>query len=143
AAAALFAGVVLGGVGATVVWSGTAEPAMVLPLSPGEGFDVEGRVAFTETRAGLSVDLDLRGLPPLPAPGVYEAWVGMPDADGPVSIGRLDPDPGGQTATTLVAGGALEDYASIWVTAEPDARDPAHDGPTVASARLPSGARTD
>ena len=37
----------------------------------------------------------------------------------------------------LTAPGSLEDYRGLWVTAEPDRRDPAHEGPTVVRARLP------
>ncbi|MGI8875919.1 MAG: anti-sigma factor [Egibacteraceae bacterium] len=136
-AAALVAGIALGMVATALLPPRAPEPAVVLDLLPGEGFQTTGSASFTTTREGLRVELALTDLPPLPEGAIYEAWLSAPDTDGPISMGRVEPTPDGRATFTWFAPGALDEYSGVWVTAEPDATDPAHDGPTVAAAQLP------
>lgn len=136
-AAALVAGALIGGAAAVTMLPFGAEERVTVPLSPGEGFDAGGVAELRETDDGLRVRLELEGVAPLRRPAVYEAWLARPDADEPVSIGRFA-GADGRADLSLLAEGALDDYAYIWVTAEPDAASPSHDGPTVLSAPLDS-----
>jgi anti-sigma-K factor RskA len=133
AAAATLVAALLGGL---VGWqvAPRAEPGVVVALEAAEPFEASGWATFRATRGGLAVVLDLDGLAPLAAPGVYEAWMATHD-DRVVSIGQL---PGsGRVSVTLRADGPAGSYRGFWITAEPDARDPAHDGPTVLRSRVP------
>jgi hypothetical protein len=118
-------------------WRITPAPPAVLavPLEAVEPFDGTGWATFTPGEDVVLVELHLDELRPLPAPAVYEAWLSTYEGEV-VSIGQL---PSRQEAVrvTLAADGPIEAYRGFWVTAEPDGRDPAHDGPTVLQAPVP------
>ena len=109
----------------------------VVEVIPGEGFSASGRMTVQTVEGRTHVSLDLQGLEDLPQGAVYEAWLSRPDRDEPVSIGQFAADHAGSASVRLWADGPTSEYDSMWVTAEPDADDPSHDGPTVARARLP------
>lgn len=111
------------------------EPRVAVPLEASEPFEASGWAWLSSEADGVDVSLELAGLEPLSEPEVYEAWLYTED-ERIVSIGQLpadDPD----ITISLRAPGSLDDYRGLWVTAEPDLRDPAHEGPTVVRARLP------
>jgi hypothetical protein len=133
--AATLVGLVVGG---ALGWQLAAppEPSVAVPLEAGsETTEVAGLVVFTPTDERLRVELRLDGLPALEEPGVYEAWLYGEDGRI-VSIGQLT-TVDGEVAAELQARGSLADFRTFWVTAEPDRRDPAHEGPTVARASVP------
>lgn len=142
AAALLTAAVVSGA--AVVALSGSGEdpeaPAdqasVTTELHAGEGTDATGELTLTPSGSGLLVEVEATGLERLPPRGVYEAWLRKPGREEPVSIGRFEPGQGG-TAVTFTASGGPDDYDGFWITAEPDAADPAHQGPTVLWADIP------
>lgn len=141
--AALLA-VVVGGVVA-VALPGSVEnlrsPAeqveITTPLHAGEGSDASGALTLTSSGSGLLVELEVAGLEPLPPAGVYEAWLRKPGREEPVSIGRFQRGQSGTAAVTFTVSGGADDYDGFWITAEPDATDPAHQGPTVLWADIP------
>lgn len=116
------------------------EPRIALPLQAEAPFDVTGWAWVQAGDDELHLELELTGLEPLDEPQTYEAWLYTPD-ERILSIGQLpaaDDDAGVDAVTVeLTAPGSLDNYRGLWVTAEPDRRDPAHEGPTVVRARLP------
>lgn len=116
----------------------TAPPATVLTLESGDGFHTLGEVALTDGGDRLRIELTLDRLAPLPDEGIYEVWLGVPDTEVPISIGTFDAAADGTAHVTLTTNGSLNDYSQIWVTAEPDAVTPTHDGPLVVGAMLPT-----
>lgn len=138
AAAALLATVAVAVGAVAVLTRPPQEPPVIVSLQAGEGFAARGEAAFRDAGDRLRIDLVLDELPELPPEAIFEAWLGVPDSDVPISIGRFHADSDGAADLALTANGALHDYTQIWVTAEPDALDPAHDGPLVSGAFLPS-----
>jgi anti-sigma factor RsiW len=131
AAAVIVAGVVGVGVGRQLA----APPEVGVVVSSVDPFEADGTVAFRVVDDRLRVTITLDGLVELEDPGVYEAWLYR--ADGRiVSIGQLAAVDG-RVDAELVVDGPPHDYVGFWVTAEPDRRDPAHDGPTVVRATVP------
>lgn len=114
-------------------------PEVALALEPVEPFEAEGWALLREQPSGVTIELEVQGLDPPPAGGVYEAWLSTRD-DDLVSVGFVHPDGAGAATVTLAAEGTLGRYRSFWVTAEPDTTS-AHDGPTVLRARLPAARR--
>jgi anti-sigma-K factor RskA len=101
-----------------------------------KGFTASGTTAFQTTGDRLRVDIALQGLETLERGATYEAWLAEPER-GLVSLGRFRPDTSGRAEVGFTAEPPLGRYSWLWVTAEPDARDPAHDGPTVVRERIP------
>jgi anti-sigma factor RsiW len=130
--------VVAGVVGGVIGWNLAPgdEVQVAMPLETVEPFDAAGRAVFAVERGVVTVRLELEGLESLPAPGVYEAWVSTPDRTV-VSIGQLDVAVDGSVAVDLSSPLPMDQLRYVWVTAEPDARDPAHAGPTVLRAVVP------
>lgn len=122
-------------VGGVVGWQLAPSPAreVAVPLEGVGPSDASGWAAFRTEGAAVVVRLELTGLEPLSAPEVYEAWLSTNDRRI-VSIGHVPADQG---TVELTAEGPIEDYRGFWITAEPDRRDPAHDGPTVLEAPVP------
>lgn len=116
----------------------TAQTAWTTPLEA-EATDASGELTVAPTGAGLLVQLDVRGLDEIQPPATYEAWLRQPGREEPVSIGQFHARAGERTVVTFTAAGTVADYAGFWVTAEPDAADPAHRGETLLWADLPSG----
>lgn len=137
AAAVAGAAAVAALLGAVAGWQfAPAAPSPVaVPLQEVEPFEASGWATFAHGDDGVVVSLELDGLEPLDDPGVYEAWLSTGD-DGIVSIGQLEVGDE-SVAAELPASGSLDDYRYLWVTAEPDGGDPAHEGPTVVRAPVP------
>jgi anti-sigma factor RsiW len=132
ATAALVAGLAGIGVGQRLPGPPSEVGVTVAAVDP---FEATGSVAFRSDGERLRVGIVLEGLDELDAPAVYEAWLYR--ADGRiVSIGQLDVVDGRVNAE-LSADGPPQEYVGFWVTAEPDRRDPAHDGPTVVRTTVP------
>lgn len=134
AAAAVLLAALLGGVAG---WRLAPGPplAVTVPLEAVEPFAASGSVTFREVDGRVLVEVELEDLDPLEGPSVYEAWLYEADRRI-VSIGQLSSDRAGASAA-FHAEGELSDYRGFWITAEPDRRDPAHDGPTVVRAPVP------
>lgn len=97
-----------------------------------------GSAAFQPAGNRLPVDIALIGLEVLERGGTYEAWLAEPER-GLVSLGMFRADTSGRAEVGFTADGPLSRYSWLWVTAEPDSHDPAHDGPTVVRERIPDG----
>ena len=122
--------------GGLVGWLVAPEPAprIAVPLQAQEPFEATGWAWLQAGDDEVRIELELTGLEPLDEPEVYEAWLYTAD-ERILSIGQL---PAVDDVTVeLTAPGSFGDYRGLWVTAEPDLRDPAHEGPTVVRARLP------
>jgi anti-sigma-K factor RskA len=136
--AAAAAAVVAAATGALVGWQlapGAGPVEIAVPLEDVEPFEASGEVTFRPGDGTIRIRLALDSLEELEEPSVYEAWLYTTDRRV-VSIGQLT-DTADGLSVELVASGSLDDYRSFWVTAEPDGRDPAHDGPTVVRAAVP------
>lgn len=133
-AAASVLAALLGGVAGWRLGPGPV-PAVTVALQSADPFEASGQVTFAPAGQEVEVAVELEGLEPLARPAVYEAWVST--REGRVlSIGQFDTTAGPHTAR-FTADGPLDTYRGFWITAEPDARDPAHDGPTVLRAPVP------
>lgn len=131
--------VLLAGVGGAVVgWNlaSGGEVRVAMPLEAVEPFEADGRAVFAVNQDAVTVRLELEGLAALPSPGVYEAWVASADRTI-VSIGQLEVAADGSVVVDLHAPLPMDQLRYVWVTAEPDAGDPAHAGPTVLRAVVP------
>lgn len=125
-------------VGVAVGWQLAPDPVpeVALPLEEVEPFEAAGSASYRVLEEQVVMRLEVDDLEPLPTPSVYEAWLST--ADGRViSIGQLGPG-GEPVRADLPIDGGLDDYHGFWITAEPDGRDPAHDGPTVLRAPVPA-----
>ena len=134
---AVAASIVAAALGGLAGWqlAPAPSPEVVVALDGEEPYDAAGSVVFAEGDGSVLVRLELEGLDPLPEPGTYEAWLYTGDRRI-MSIGQLNHH-AGQVTVELTAEGSLEDFQTFWVTAEPDARDPAHAGETVLRADVP------
>ncbi|HUH06341.1 MAG TPA: anti-sigma factor [Egibacteraceae bacterium] len=136
AAAALGVGVLIAVAALPALLRGGQQPETVatLEMTSGEGFDAWGSARLASVGDTLHVELALEALPQLGDDEVYEAWLSVPGSEEPLNIGRFEPQPDGTAAVTLIAQGSLDDYAGVWVTAEPDTVSPSREGPTVVRA---------
>ncbi len=135
---AVAASVVAAVIGGLAGWqlTPTRSPEVVVALDGEEPYDASGSVSFSQRNGSVLVRLELEDLEPLPEPGTYEAWLYTGDRRI-MSIGQLSHD-AERLTVELTADGSLEDFQTFWVTAEPDARDPAHAGETVLRADIPT-----
>jgi hypothetical protein len=137
AAAVLGALMAAGGLG--VVLTGDSEPAGVEVALAGTE-DLPGATASVELRdeaAGVSVLLDVAGIPPAPDGSFYEVWL-VGDA-GKVSAGTFHRR-GEEDQITLWLGVELAGYDAITVTRQPTAGGTTAEGVVVLRGELP-GAR--
>lgn len=134
-AAAVVAAALIGG-GTGWYLAPSHPPRVAVPLEDVDPFEASGWVEFRPEADELSVHLDLEGLEPVEEPGVYEAWLSTTD-ERVVSIGQLT-DAEDTVDVELSARGSMADYQGFWITAEPDGRDPAHEGPSVLRAPVPN-----
>lgn len=132
-------GVVATLLGGLAGWQLAPAPAVdvAVPLESVEPFDGSGWAVFRPDDGRIVVRLEVEGLEPLEDPAVYEAWLSTTD-ERVVSIGQLG-EIDEVVTTELTVRGSMDDYDGFWITAEPDRRDPAHDGPTVVRAYVPDG----
>ncbi|HWJ60344.1 MAG TPA: anti-sigma factor [Acidimicrobiales bacterium] len=101
--------------------------------------EADGTVTLHELDSGVGIEVRLAGLDDLER-GTYETW--MVGADGStVSAGSFEASDGGRASVALHTTGDVDHYRVLLVTAEPDRRDPARNGPTVAEASLPDPGR--
>lgn len=128
AAAALAATGILGGTDGQ-----RREVTLASAPSTDGGATATARLASTTT--GTRVELDAR-LPPLRGGEVYELWFVRPD--GRVSAGTFTVDADGRADLELATAATVERYQRLGITREPDALDPARNGPTVVTAPLAS-----
>lgn len=125
----------LGGLVVSAVTAPRTIEVVTVALEPGEDFTASGWATFRVEDGAVTARVDLDGLDRLQEPAAYEAWLSAEDEL--VSLGQFTPSPDGTATLRLDAPGPLERYRGFWVTAEPDASDPAHDGPTVLRAYIP------
>lgn len=103
----------------------------VVLASPTGAAQATARLAGTPT--GTRVELDAR-LPPLRGDEIYELW--FVRADGRVSAGTFMVDGDGRAKLALTTAARGERYERLGITREPDALDPARNGPSVAAGAL-------
>lgn len=128
--AALLAGVAIGQVS-----SPSPTPVVTVAVDAVDPYPAHGHVRFASEAERLVVGIELEGLEPLEGDAAYEAWLYTAD-HRIVSIGQLDPVDG-RVDTELRIAGQPAQFTGFWVTAEPDRREPAHQGPTVVRAPVP------
>lgn len=108
---------------------------VTLASAPSTGGRAMATARLASTATGTRVELDAR-LPPLRGGEVYELWFVRPD--GRVSAGTFTVDAAGRADLELATAATVERYQRLGITREPDALDPARNGPTVVAAPLAS-----
>lgn len=103
---------------------------IVLASPTGAG---QATARLADTATGTRVELDAR-LPPLRDDEIYELW--FVRADGRVSAGTFVVDDEGRAELALTTAARAGSYQRLGITREPDALDPARNGPSVATGRL-------
>lgn len=107
---------------------GAPQTSRIELTSPtGDGGRATAQLAPTPT--GTRVELDAR-LPALRGGEIYELWFVRPG--GRVSAGTFTVDGEGKAKLRLTTAARGEGYQRVGITREPDARDPARNGPSVA-----------
>lgn len=104
--------------------------------SPAGSGDARAQARLTRTDAGTRVELEAR-LPPLRRGEVYELW--FVRGQGRVSAGTFTVDADGRADVRLIAAARGTGYDRLGITREPDALDPARNGPSVVVGALPGG----
>ena len=134
AAAVAAVAVIALGLGGIVGWQVAPRTTEVaVPLAEVAPYQAGGWMRLEAGPDDVAVRLELTGLDSLEEPGIYEAWLSTED-DELVSLGQFAPEADGSATVDLVAEGDVDDYRSFWLTAEPDADGPPHEGPTVVRA---------
>jgi hypothetical protein len=114
------------------------------PMVGGDAEPAAAELRVVATGTGRVVDLDTDSVPTLPRGEFYELWFVAPDdtTDAPdrISAGTFHPDAEGRSDVRLAAAVDPTRFPVVEVTAEPDADDPARNGPIVLRARLPAPA---
>jgi anti-sigma-K factor RskA len=127
---------VLTGVLVAVTVTTGPRPGTAAVALDGTAGAVAGTASFQELDTGVGVALRVSGLD-RDRSGVYETW--LTGQDGAlVSLGTFEPAPEGETVLRLHGSGDLDHYRSLAITAEPNRTDPARNGPTVATATVPT-----
>lgn len=98
----------------------------IVLVSPSGAGQATARLASTPT--GTRVELDAR-LPPLRGDEIYELW--FVRDDGRVSAGTFMVDRDGRARLALTTAARSERYQRLGITREPDALDPARNGPSI------------
>jgi len=101
--------------------------------APGSAGDARADARLTSTSAGTTVDLQAE-LPPLRRGEVYELW--FVRGGGRVSAGTFTVDAAGRADLRLSTAARGPGYDRLGITREPDAVDPARNGPTVVAGAL-------
>lgn len=117
--------------------TGESEPGGVEVALSGT-VDAPGASATAELRnepSGVSVELDVRGLPPAPAGFFYEAW--LVGETGKVSAGTFH-QRGQQDSIRLWLGVDPDDYDALTVTRQPIAGGTLAEGVVVMRGELPA-----
>ena len=100
--------------------------------APGSPARAEARLRSDAT--GTQVRLRVRGLPSTRSGEIYEVW--LVRKDGRVSAGTFTAPAGDEMHLTLTTAARPAAYDGIGITREPDALDPARNGPNVLAGRL-------
>lgn len=108
----------------------TRQITLTAPLADGRG---RATAQLASTSTGTRVDLDAR-LPGLREGEVYELW--FVRGNGRVSAGTFVVDSDGSANVGLSTAAQISRYERLGITREPDALDPARNGPSVAVASL-------
>lgn len=110
----------------------TRQIILAAPLADGQG---RATAQLASTATGTRVELDAR-LPVLRDGEVYELW--FVRGNGRVSAGTFTVDPDGRAQVRLSTAAEITRYERLGITREPDALDPARNGPSVVVAALRS-----
>lgn len=102
-------------------------------LEPSTGEGGRAIAELVPTSTGTRVELDAR-LPSLRGGEVYELWFVRPHGRTSAGTFTVDRDGRAELELTTAAGGGR--YRSLGITREPDALDPARNGPSVAAGLL-------
>jgi hypothetical protein len=131
----------LAGVAATIAvlaiagaFSGGVAQTRVALMPPSGGGAARAEARLTSTSAGTAVRLDA-DLPPLRPGELYELWFGRPD--GVVSAGTFRVGADGRADVRLTTAARAGRYERMGISREPDAADPARNGPAVVVGALP------
>lgn len=126
----------LAGVAATLaiggLLSGPAPERVRLAATDGSGASAEA--TLHRSAANTRIALEARDLGPTGRGEVYEVW--LVHEGGRVSAGTFTVGDGERVLLELNAAGAVARYQRIGITREPDAADPAANGPNVLAAPL-------
>ena len=114
--------------------SNRPDETLVTLVSPTGDRHATAHAHLTRTPAGTEVKLDAT-LPRLHANEIYELWFG--GAHGVVSAGTFTVDNHGWAEVRLTTGVRPGSYTRMGITREPDALDPARNGPAVVTGPLP------
>lgn len=130
----------LAGCGATLAiltlggtFSDDAPPVQTIALTSPES-SASASARMRTGAAGTQVHLQGRRLPPTKRGEIYEVW--LVRGNGRVSAGTFTVATGGEISVTLTTAARPAGYDQIGVTREPDATDPARNGPNVLAGRL-------
>lgn len=114
-------------------FSDDAPPVQTVTLtSPGSSASASARLRTGAT--GTEVHLQGRRLPPTRRDEIYEVW--LVRGNGRVSAGTFTVATGGEISVILTTAARPAGYDRIGVTREPNATDPARNGPNVLAGRL-------
>lgn len=103
---------------------------LAAPLADGQG---RATAQLASTSTGTRVELDAR-LPALRDGEIYELW--FVRSTGRVSAGTFTVDPDGRARVRLSTAARITGYERLGITREPDALDPARNGPSIVVAAL-------
>jgi anti-sigma factor RsiW len=114
--------------------SDRADETRLTLVAPAGGAAATAQARLVSTNAGTAIELDA-DLPKLQEGEVYELW--FAGAKGVVSAGTFTVDRHGWAEVRLTTAARPGPYERIGITREPDAFDPARNGPGVAGVALP------
>jgi hypothetical protein len=122
------------GIGAKLTREQPSPVAIDRLVAPQAG-PARGTATIRATLTGLTIDLDVRGLPPSPPGTIYTCWlVGKGDTlqhQNRVSVGSFVVGKSGSANVLWNTGANLKQFPQLGVTLEPDNGDPLHQGPKV------------
>ncbi len=119
----------------TGAFSSDGAPAQTVALSSPDS-PARAQARLRSDAAGTQVRLRIRELPPTRPGEIYEVW--LVREDGRVSAGTFTAVAGDEVRLTLTTAARPAAYDRIGITREPDALDPARNGPNVLAGRLPA-----
>ena len=108
-------------------------PAQTVDLSSA-GSPARASARLRTGAAGTQVRLQTRGLAPTMRDEIYEVW--LVREDGRVSAGTFTAPTAQKFEVTLTTAARPDAYGRIGITREPDALDPARNGPNVLTGEL-------
>ena len=127
----------LAGVAATLAVTGPVEPDLgpeQIRLAATDGSGASGQATLVPSGPNTRITLKDMDLAPTLGGEVYEVW--LVNRGGRVSAGTFTVSTRDGFDFELNAAGSPKDYDRIGITLEPDARDPAKNGPSVLAAPI-------